>query len=120
MPRQDFVDQLKAMNYEPLLRDGSFITFQYAVPVGKLAGKQITLGFAVADDFPMNPPGGPHVSPCLLPHNPNGGSHPTCGIHNSQLGSDWQYWSRPFPNWPSTDRTVRAYLAHIRHLFDTL
>src|SRR5688572_29735708 len=120
MPRQDFIEQLKAMQCEPSDRDGSFITFPYTIPVGRLAGTQITLGFQVTDDFPMNPPGGPHVSPRLMPQNPSGGTHPTFGIHASNLGEDWQYWSRPFPNWPTTDRTVKAYMAHIRHLFDTL
>jgi hypothetical protein len=54
----------------------------------------------------------------LLPRQ-SGGTHPSGGIHASDFGDGWQYWSRPFSNWNRTDRTVRAYLSHIRHLFDT-
>lgn len=37
------------------------------------------------------------------------------------LGPDWEYWSRPImAAWPNTDRTVLAYMGHVRHLFDTL
>ena len=120
MARQDFIDGLKAIGYQPELRDGGLVAFRYIIPVGKFAEKEISLGFAVNDDFPLNPPGGLHVSPCLLPHKTQGGSHPTCGIHNSPFGSSWQYWSRPFPEWAKTKRDIRAYMAHVRHLFDTL
>lgn len=120
MGRQQFIDELTAMGYQPGSRGDNLVAFRYTIPVGKFIGKEIDLAFAVNDDFPINPPGGPHVSPCLLTLNPSGGSHPNCGVHNSPLGEGWQYWSRPFQNWPGTKRTVRDYMAHIRHLFDTL
>jgi hypothetical protein len=120
MGRQKFIDELKAMGYQPLPQNGNMVAFRYRVPVGKHLGKVVSLAFAINDDFPMNPPGGPHVSPGLLPFNSNGGSHPTCGVHKSPLGEGWQYWSRPFQNWAETKRRGRDYMAHIRHLFDTL
>jgi hypothetical protein len=120
MGRQKFIDELTAMGYQPEPKNGNLVAFRYTIPVGKFSEKEIILGFAVNEDFPLNPPGGPHVSPCLLPLNPSGGTHPNCGVHNSPFGDGWQYWSRPFQNWPGTKRTVRAYMAHIRHLFDSL
>jgi len=118
MARSDFTDQLRSHGYDPVeLGDGK-VAFDYIIPVGQFAGKTIKLGFIVGEDFSLNPPSGPHVSPELLPRQA-GGSHPSGGIHESQFGNGWQYWSRPFPNWNRTDRTVRAYMSHIRHLFDT-
>jgi hypothetical protein len=120
MGRQIFIEQLRAIGYQPAARNGGLVAFRYVIPVGRLIGKEIDLGFAVHDDFPINPPGGLHVSPCLLPLNPAGGAHPNYGVHNSPFGPGWQYWSRPFPDWALTKRRVRDYMAHIRHLFDTI
>jgi hypothetical protein len=120
MVRQNFVDQLKTLGYEPQELGNNRLCFQYIVPVGKLIGRNIRIGLEVGDDFPATPPGGLHVSPHLLPLNTTSGVlHPAGGIHNSPFGSDWQYWSRPCPDWAKTDRTVRAYMAFVRHLFET-
>jgi hypothetical protein len=120
MARKDFTEQLHTLGYRPEERDGNRIVFRYTVPVGKFVGTEIWLGFVVADDFPLNPPSGPHVSPPLLPLHPgNDMPHPLGGVHPSDFGPEWQYWSRPFLGWPSTDRSVRAYMAHIRHLLET-
>lgn len=119
MARQDFIEQLKTLGYVPQDLGNNRIWFSYTIPVGKFIGQQIQLGFVVGDDFPANPPGGPHISPHLLPINA-GGTHPSGGIHdNREFGGSWQYWSRPFPSWANTDRSVRIYMAHIRHLFET-
>ena len=121
MAKQDFINQLIELGYEARDMGDNKIVFKYMIPIGKLVGQEITIGFLVKDDFPANPPSGPHVSPRILPINTNSGSHPNYGIHESkQFGSDWEYWSRPFPEWGKTDHTVRTYLAHIRHLFETL
>lgn len=120
MARQDFVDQLKALGYQPQELGENRLCFEYTIPVGKFIGQNIRLGLVVGDDFPATPPGGLHISPHLLPLNGNGGVlHPAGGIHASPFGSDWQYWSRPCPDWPKTDRTVRVYMAYIRRLLET-
>lgn len=120
MARQDFIDQLKALGYVPEDRGENRVCFPYTIPVGKFLDTKIMLGFVVGEDFPATPPGGLHVSPHLLPFNTSSNVHPMGGIHNnSPFGADWQYWSRPFPGWANTDRTVRTYMAHIRHLFET-
>lgn len=126
MARADFIKQLMELRYEVKERGGGCVSFPYTVSVGRLAGQQIELGFMVTDQFPLTPPSGPHVSPCLLQFNTNSNVHPSGGIHQPQphfgtgFGVGWQYWSRPHTGWQATDRSVKAYMAHIRHLFDTL
>jgi hypothetical protein len=121
MAKQDFIDQLRSSGYDVEILENNKVAFKYVIPVGRLASQQIRLGFLVQNDFPANPPSGPHVSPRLLPLNPQGGSHPNCGVHESgEFGSDWEYWSRPFTDWGKTDHSVRTYMAFVRHLFDTL
>lgn len=77
-------------------------------------------------DFPMNAPTGPYVSPEIHPTNPQHGPHPTGGVHKDQAkvfdttaGGAWQYWSRPFPEWQNSKRTVAAYMSHIWNLWDS-
>lgn len=120
MSRTIFMTELVALGYKPAERDGNFVVFPYSIPIGKMAGKEIALGLQVNGDFPLNPPPGPHVSPRLLPQNPNAGVHPLGGVHASPLGEGWQYWSRPIQGWADGERSARRYLAHIRALFDTL
>jgi hypothetical protein len=129
MARKDFIDQLKTLGYEPEERGENRLAFRYTVPVGRSAGQEIWLGFAVNEDFPANPPSGPHLSPRLLPLHPgNDLPHPHGGVHESPFDTPhgggpktevWQYWSRPCHGWSNTDRTVKAYLAHIRNLLAT-
>lgn len=121
MSRQDFTDQLRALGYEVEALDAEKIAFPYEITVGKMAGTKIKLGFVVQDDFPANSPAsGPHVTPRLLPINPEAKPHPEGGVHESApFGADWQYWSRPCHDWGKTDRSAKAYMAFIRLLFET-
>jgi hypothetical protein len=121
MARQDFIIQLQNMGFDVEDMGGGKLAILYPIPVGKQIGQKIKLGFKVGDDFPGTPPSGPHVSPRILPINTTSGSHPNNGIHESpDFGPEWEYWSRPFPSWGMTDHSVRVYMAHIRHLFETL
>ena len=123
MARSDFIQQLTDLGYQIQLLDPAKgrLSFPYEIPVGRLIGTRIRLGFVIADDFPLNPPSGPHISPRILPLNPQYNTHPNGGVHESpDFGDDWEYWSRPFEGWAKTDRSVRTYMAHIRHLLDTL
>ena len=120
MARADFIAQLQALGHQVQDLGQNRLSFPYTVPVGKFADREIQLGFIVADDFPMNAPSGPHISPPPLPFHPQQNvPHPVGGVHPSPFGQDWQYWSRPFHPWPQTDRTVKAYMAFIRQLFAT-
>jgi hypothetical protein len=115
-----FAEQLRDLGFEATEHPDGRVTFPYTVPVGKYSGTKLELGFQVAGDFPINPPSGPHLKPRLLPTNPAADAgHPLGGVHESPtFGDDWQYWSRPYPEWQDGDRSVRAYLAHVRHLFE--
>jgi hypothetical protein len=120
MARAEFKKELGELGYEVEELDADRVVFPYEIPCGRLTGQTIKLGFAVPGDFPLNPPSGPHVSPRLLPINTSSGTHPTCGVHESPFGADWQYWSRPLSHWAQTKRRVKDVMAHIRHLFDTI
>jgi len=121
MARTDFISQLQALHYTVQEPAPGFVSFEYEIPVGKFQGQKVEIGLEVTNSFPLNPPPGPHFSPHLLPVTGGGGSHPYGAIHNSPLGPNWQYWSRPFVNhWNHTDKTVKTYLAHIRNLLATI
>jgi hypothetical protein len=119
MNRAEFIAGFAALGCVVSERPSDFIVFDFEVPVGKFVGKKIQLGLQVTGDSPLNPPGGPHVSPQLLPLNQAADPHPKGGIHKSGLGPEWQYWSRPFKDWREGERTARRYMAHIVNLFAT-
>lgn len=110
MSAQLFATELRELGFEPVVRPDGFVVFDYEVPVGRMRGQVVQLGLQPLN-YPLNPPPGPHVAPAI--------DHPGGGSHQSPLGSTWRYWSRPFVNWPA-GRTVKSYMAHIRHLFDQL
>lgn len=105
----EFARQLRDLGYQVTEQGDGNVRFPWEIPVGSRVGELITLGFTVPPDFPVTPPGGPCVTPAL--------QHPHGAVHPAPFGSGWVYWSRPFPGWASTDRTVRTYMAHVRHLF---
>lgn len=121
MAKADFIGQLQALNfnvYEPAV---GFIAIDFTIPVGRFSDQKVTMAFQIGDNFPMACPGGPHFNTHLLPITGSGGAHPFGAIHASPgLGPQWQYWSRPFKEWNRTDKTVKTYLAHIKHLLDTI
>jgi hypothetical protein len=103
-----FVDGLEGCGFSVTLQSG-YAMFDFVVPIGSLIDQKIRLALFVPSDFPLTPPPGPHVSPCI--------GHPQGATHASDLGPEWEYWSRPFQHWANTDRTVRTYMGHIRQLF---
>lgn len=119
-----FMEQLCALGYEPELLSGEFVVFGYEVELGKHIGESVLIALQVPGDFPMSPPSGPFVSPRLLPINPGQGlGRPFDAVHTvAERGfadpqGIWEYWSRPYTAWPNTDRSVKAYLRHLRTLF---
>lgn len=117
MSRQEFIDQLKAIGHVVEDLGEGRVSFPYAPRVGKFRGQSIAVGFVVNDDFPANCPGGPHVKPRLLPLKSDG-EHPEGRVHESPFGAEWEYWSRPYPNWNESGRTAKAYMEHVDRLFD--
>ncbi len=119
-----FVAELEALGYKStVLKDTSNVVIDYVVPTGKFAGRNVRLGFDVPTDFPMTSPGGVHVSPRIHP-NKAGKVHPTEGISDSpnfqaKAGGEWQYWSRPFPDWAPVKKTVGTYMSYVWQLWDS-
>lgn len=115
-----FVAGLLALGFSPAIIDAKErrVTFDYLVESGKHVGQIYKLGLEVPPDFPLTPPSGPHVNAILHPTG-QGGSHPTANVNDSAFGGGWQYWSRPFPDWASSKKTVAAYMAHIFRLWDS-
>jgi len=121
MAKIDFINQLEALGYKTKEPKPGFVSCEYEIEVGKFIGQKVTIAFQVGDNFPMSPPPGPHFKPHLLPVTGGGGTHPFGAIHNSPLGTEWQYWSRPFTqHWNTSDRTVKTYLGHIKNLLATI
>ena len=105
-----FLAALTAHGYA-VTRHNEFATFSYTVEVGTRAGQVVRVGLLIPGDWPLSPPPGPHVSPRI--------GHPHGAVSGSALGADWEYWSRPAQNW-AADRSMRAYLRHLRTLFSQL
>jgi len=118
MGKPEFAQQLIALGYQVEDLSDDKLCFNYRVPGGKFIDQELKLGFQVPPDFPLTPPSGPHISPRILPLNPNAPNHPA-RVAESVFGGEWEYWSRPFPNWATTDRTGKDYMRYIRHLFET-
>jgi hypothetical protein len=121
---QKMLEGLRALGLTPDVPRAEFVAFAWEVEIGPLVGEDIELGFKVPPDFALSAPGGVLVRPHLLPFNSSAGEHPLHGVHPANTvgvnDDTWQYWSRPHPTWAATDRSVKALLAHVRHLFDTL
>lgn len=117
--REEFERELKELSIEPYpgQPDGR-VVFDYVVREGRLAGNHIRIGLIVPPDFSRTPPGGPHISPRLLPMNPSAQNHPD-KTAESEFGPDWQYLSRPYRGAWTARKGVADYLAHIDHLFAT-
>lgn len=113
-----FADELRKLGItvEETL-SGNRVIIEYEPSTGRFRGQHLRLGFEVPPNFPRTPPGGPHVSPALLPINRTAARHPD-KVLPSAFGNDWQYWSRPFPNWNGRGGVAR-YLAFVDKLFDT-
>ena len=120
MAQADFVQQLRALGLDVHEEPDARLWFLFTVPVGRFVGQEIRIGFTPLPDFPATPPSGPHVSPRLLPLNPQSGPHPSFGVHESPpFGQEWEYWSRPMNHWPQSQRNAREVMSHIHRLFDT-
>lgn len=119
MAKLDFVEQLKALGFDPKEPDAGKVYFEYTVPVGRNIGNVILLGFEVGPDFPMNCPTGPHITVI----KGEWAEHPL-NIHVSPFSNivagAWRYWSRPFKEWNRSERTVKTYLAHFKNVMMTV
>lgn len=122
MGAESFVEGLRSLGYAPE-HVGAFVVFEYEVELGPLIGETVRLAFQGLDPFPATPPGGPCVSPRVLPLRDGSTPAPLGAVHavdaNFDPRGEWEYWSRPFQGWRA-GYGVPEYMTHIRHLFDML
>jgi hypothetical protein len=111
-----FVAELEALGYEPQVHGSQEVSFAYRIENGPRYGETVELGFCVPVNWPVEPPHGPCYRPAILRGTALPGVH-TDGRH---FGQEWDHWSRPFEVWGRTDRSVAAYLRHIRKLHQEL
>src|SRR4051794_39794522 len=98
MGHAQLIEDLKAAGYDAVLTWGGgveFVSFTYRVPVGSHAGENVRVHLQ-SPDWPLNPPGGPHISPRI--QHPGDNAH-----HQSSVGPKAIYWSRPHPGWAQSD-----------------
>ena len=124
---ETFIHSMSDLGYIPRAIPGKpdHVVIDYEVQCGKFSGTKVLLGFVVPADFPVTTPSGPHVSPHIHSINAEG-QHPAGRVFQTQampfqeaIGGQWQYWSRPHPNWLTSRKTVTAYMSHIWRLWET-
>ncbi len=114
MSVEDLIRELRQRGFAvleaPTLINGQAFVLvdSYRVEIGPHTGKLIGLAFPMPYDFPITPPGGIHVRPHLIPIG-------TRNVHQSPLGAEWEYWSRPIVAWRK-DRSVGRLLSHVNRL----
>lgn len=120
--KEAFVQGLQELGYTTEDFGPTRVVFSYTIKEGRFKDRAIKLGIDVPADFNVTCPTGPHISPCLIPINPNGTGNDRAA--NSPFGAEWQYLSRPFRDqqlgWNRTSRDVKAYLHHVRQILNTL
>ena len=87
----DFINEAKALGYDPQEPSPNKVYFEYTVDVGRNFGKKTLLGFENLQDYPLNCPHGPHFKPI-----DSGWINPPNGVHASNFGSGWVHWSSSF------------------------
>lgn len=117
-----FIHGLHELGYTAEDLGTNRVAIQYTIKDGRFKDRAIKVGIEVPADFNVTCPTGPHISPCLIPMNPQGAGNDRAAA--SPFGSEWQYLSRPFRDqqqgWNRTSRDVKAYLHHVRQILDTL
>jgi hypothetical protein len=127
VPAQDFIAQLRDLGFDAVetpiaqMPGQTIIQLPYTIPLGSKSGDEIRLGFLVPPDYNLTCPSGPYMQPHVLPIN-QATEPPYGGVTDAShvFGAGWQYWSRPYNNWAGSDRNARAYMRHIKHLFDLI
>jgi hypothetical protein len=110
---EDTIAQLKTLGYtaeEMVCQQEANFRFvvlkQAAIPVGRLSGQVADIAVRLPRDFPLAGPTGLDTRPHLCKIT---GGKPSA-IHNSSLGGEWAYWSRPCPEWAKTSKDAEAVL----------
>ena len=118
-PILKFKQELEELGYEVASVGENRLTFPYTLREGQFKDSEITLGIEVPPDFELTAPSGPHISPRLLPIDPNGADNRTRAHESANFGDEWEYLSRPFTQW-QLKRTVKRYMEHVERVLETL
>jgi hypothetical protein len=120
--KEAFIHGLQELGYTAENLGANRTAYQYTIKDGRFKDRAIKVGIEVPADFNVTCPTGPHISPGLIPINPNGAGNDRAAT--SPFGAEWQYLSRPFRDqqqgWNRTNRDVKAYLHHVRQILDAL
>jgi hypothetical protein len=121
--KESFNAGLKELGYEVEDRGENRIAFPYVIGAGRFNGQTIKVGLEIPTDFNVTCPTGPHISPRLIPIN-TGAMGNERAVESANFGPEWQYMSRPFgeqqQGWNRTNKSVKAYLRHIKRILETL
>jgi hypothetical protein len=121
--KEAFATELKALGFNAADLGENRLAFKYVIGEGRFKDQAITIGLEVPPDFNVTCPTGPHISPRLIPIN-TGALGNDRAAESPNFGAEWQYLSRPFGEqqmgWGRTNRTVKAYLRHIKRILEVL
>jgi|ERR1017187_1373410 hypothetical protein len=121
--KEAFNAGLKELGYEAEDGGENRTVFKYVIGAGRFKDQTIKVGIEVPTDFNVTCPTGPHISPRLIPIN-TGALGNDRAAESPNFGPEWQYLSRPFVDqqegWGRTTRDVKAYLRHVKRIFETL
>jgi len=121
--KEAFSEGLTELGYTVEDRGDNRIAFRYVIGAGRFKGREILVGIEVPPDFNVTCPSGPHISPRLIPINPNGTANDRAAESQS-FGADWEYLSRPLGDqqqgWHRTKRNVKSYMRHLKRILETL
>ena len=125
--KTDFVNQLRALGFNPQEPAADKVYFEWLVEVGPNAGKRVLVGTTVGNGFPATQPSAPHFKAL----DSDWKEH-TDNVNPSEFGNGWssypdndpalyqkgwRYWSRRFDEWAATnEKNAKFYLAHLRKI----
>lgn len=111
---EDFLIKMKIdFEKQPLNGKLFFKVPSYVVPQGKYSGKVIGVSFAIPTDFPSTAPYGIHV------RTDHGFQESIDRSDNqSDLGSDWRFWSRQVSGWNPGNRNSQYFFDQVNRWFD--
>lgn len=85
---------------------------QFEIEVGRLSGTRADIAIRLPRDFPVSGPTGIDTKPHICQIT---GGQPNA-IHNSSVGAEWAYWSRPFAEWPNSAKDIDAVMGWFRRV----
>lgn len=115
---QELERQLHELGFSTERLQSNMVAFRYEIPHGRFKGRTIQIALE-APQFPRIVPAGLYIRPHLLPFKTSGTQNYDDGIHNRRVPTpEWQYWSRRFKDWDTTEKSLKVYLSFIRSIFD--